>query len=148
MTVPFDIGIVGAGLVGLATGWALSERYRLRLVVLEAEDRVAAHQSSHNSGVLHSGLYYKPGSARARLCTEGREAMARFCAQHGIAFDRCGKVVVATEQEEILRLDDLERRGQANGLDGNRRLDSAGLREYEPHVAGIAGLWVPTTGIV
>jgi len=148
MTTPFDVGIVGAGIVGLATGWALSERYRLRIVVLEAEERVAAHQSSHNSGVLHSGLYYKPGSARARLCTEGREAMARFCEQHGIAFDRCGKVVVATEPDEIPRLDDLERRGQANGLDGNRRLDHAGLREHEPHVAGIAGLWVPTTGIV
>ena len=148
MTTPFDVGIVGAGIVGLATGWALSERYRLRIVVLEAEDRVAAHQSSHNSGVLHSGLYYKPGSARARLCTEGREAMAQFCVQHGIAFDRCGKIVVATEPDEIPRLDDLERRGLENGLVGNRRLDPAGLREHEPHVAGIAGLWVPTTGIV
>src|SRR5205809_8074742 len=101
MTNSFDIGIVGAGIVGLATGWALSERYRPRIVVLEAESDVAQHQSSHNSGVLHSGLYYKPGSARARLCTEGREAMARFCAQHGIAFERCGKIVVATEPDEI-----------------------------------------------
>jgi L-2-hydroxyglutarate oxidase len=102
----------------------------------------------HNSGVIHSGLYYKPGSLKARNCVEGREAMYRFCQEHGIAHERCGKVVVATAQRELPALDELERRGRANGLRGLRRLTADEIREHEPHVAGIAGLLVPETGIV
>jgi L-2-hydroxyglutarate oxidase len=145
---PFDVAIVGGGIVGLATALTLTERFRPSLVVLEAEDRVAAHQTGHNSGVIHSGLYYKPGSLKAKNCVEGREAMVRFCQEHGIAHERCGKVVVATRPDELPALDELERRGRANGLRGLQRLSPEQIREYEPHVAGIVGLHVPETGIV
>ena len=148
MSDSFDIAIVGGGIVGLATALQLVRAGATRVVVLEAEDHVAAHQTGHNSGVIHSGLYYKPGSLKARNCTAGRESMYAFCAQHGIRHERCGKMVVATSQEEIPALDELERRGRANGLDGLKRLRKEELADYEPHVAGIDGLWVPTTGIV
>jgi len=145
----YDIAIIGGGIVGSATAMALAEQLHPKLVILEAEDKLAAHQTGNNSGVIHSGLYYKPGSLKARNCVEGREAMYRFCAEHGIAHDNCGKLVVATSQAEIPALDRLEERGIANGLAGLRRLkSSAELREYEPHVAGIDGLFVPQTGIV
>ena len=144
----YDIAIIGGGIVGLATAFALSTRSRLSLVVLEAEDRLAAHQTGHNSGVIHSGLYYKPGSLKARNCAEGREALYRFCAEHDIPHERCGKVVVATRASELPALDELERRGRANGLEGLRRLRGEEIREHEPHAAGIAGLFVPETGIV
>jgi L-2-hydroxyglutarate oxidase len=121
---------------------------RLRLIVLEAERRVAAHQTGHNSGVIHSGLYYKPGSLKALGCVRGREEMFDFCAAHGIPHDRCGKVVVALDAADLPRLEELARRGRANGLRGVRRLSATELREREPAVAGIAGLWVPETGIV
>src|SRR5437870_9038567 len=127
---------------------ALVREERCSVVVLEAESQLAAHQSGRNSGVIHAGLYYKPGSLKARNCVEGREAMYRFCEAHGIRAERCGKLVVATEERELPRLDELERRGRANGLDGLERLGSEGIREREPHAAGIAGLWVPQTGIV
>src|SRR6516162_6992502 len=140
---PYDVAIIGGGIIGMATAMALTESYRLSLVVLEAEDRVAAHQSGHNSGVIHSGLYYKPGSLKARNCVEGREATYRFCQEHGIHHERCGKVVVAIQESELPALDELERRGRANGLQGIRRLGPEALREHEPHVAGIAGLFVP-----
>jgi L-2-hydroxyglutarate oxidase len=144
----FDVVVIGGGIVGMATARELTVRHRHSLTVLEAEDRLAAHQSGHNSGVIHSGLYYKPGSLKARNCVEGREAMFRFCAEHGIPYERCGKVVVATRESELPALDELERRGRANGLRGLRRLDPAEVREREPHIAGIAGLLVPETGIV
>jgi (S)-2-hydroxyglutarate dehydrogenase len=147
-TPSFDIAIIGGGIVGLATAYALAPRYGSRLVVLEAEGRVAAHQTGHNSGVIHSGLYYKPGSLKAKNCVEGREELYRFCAEHGVVHERCGKVVVATEPAELPALDELQRRGAANGLSGLKRLSPEELREHEPHVAGIAGLWVPDTGIV
>ncbi len=134
--------------MGLATAFALTERGGLAVVVLEAEDGLATHQSGHNSGVIHSGLYYRPGSFKARLCTAGREALIRFCAERGVAQARCGKLVVATLPEELPRLDELERRGRANGLEDLVRLDGAGLAAHEPHVAGLGGLWVPATGIV
>jgi L-2-hydroxyglutarate oxidase len=144
----FDVAIVGGGIVGVATAHELTARAPgLSLAVLEAEDRLAAHQSGHNSGVIHSGLYYKPNSLKARYCTEGREAMYRFCRENGIAHERCGKVVVATRKEELPALEELKRRGQANGLHGIRVLESSELRDFEPHVAGIAGLLVPETGI-
>jgi (S)-2-hydroxyglutarate dehydrogenase len=144
----YDIAIIGGGIVGLATAMALKTGARASLVVLEAEGRLAQHQTGHNSGVIHSGLYYKPGSLKARNCVAGRQAMYQFCQEHGIAHDPCGKIVVATEARELPALQELERRGHANGLQGVRRLTAAELREYEPHASGIAGLLVPETGIV
>ncbi|HEX4125595.1 MAG TPA: L-2-hydroxyglutarate oxidase [Tepidisphaeraceae bacterium] len=144
----FDVAVIGGGAVGLATAMALLGRRPIRLVVLEAEDKLAAHQTGHNSGVIHSGLYYKPGSLKARLCIEGREAIYAFCQQHNIPHERCGKVVVATRESELPALAELERRGMANGLAGIRRLRAEELREFEPHAAGIAAVHVPQTGIV
>jgi L-2-hydroxyglutarate oxidase len=143
-----DIAIIGGGIVGLGTALALSEQTSARLVILEAEGKLAAHQTGHNSGVIHSGLYYKPGSLKAKNCAEGRELMYRYCAENGIAHECCGKVVVATDERELPALDELERRGAANGLTGIRRLGPEEIREHEPHVAGIAGLYVAETGIV
>ncbi len=147
-TNSYDIAIIGAGIVGLAIALKLVENYRVSVVVLEAETEVAAHQTGHNSGVIHSGLYYKPGSLKAKNCVSGREAMYQFCEEHDIAHDRCGKIVVATSTSEIPALNMLEERGKANGLEGMRRLDTAELKEIEPHVNGIDGLWITQTGIV
>jgi L-2-hydroxyglutarate oxidase len=118
------------------------------VLVLEAEDRLAAHQSGHNSGVIHSGLSYRPGSLRARTCREGREALYRFCDDAGVPYRRSGKLVVATRQAELPGLARLEERGQANGLHGLRRLAAAEVEEVEPAARGVAGLWVPETGVV
>ena len=149
MTTPrYEVTIVGGGIVGLATAWALVRRGVRNLVVLEAEAELARHQSGRNSGVIHSGLYYKPGSLKARTCVAGREALYRFCAEYGIPCERCGKVVVATRPEEVPRLQELQRRGTANGLEGLRWLGVKELQEYEPHAAGVAALFVPQTGIV
>jgi len=145
----YDIAVIGGGIVGLATANALLDaRPGARLTVLEAEDRFAAHQTGHNSGVIHSGLYYKPGSMKARYCVEGREAMYRFCEQHSIAHERCGKIVVATDESEFPRLQELYNRGEANGLKGIRWLTAEEIRQYEPHASGLRGLHVPETGIV
>src|SRR5688500_19999894 len=144
----YDVAIIGGGIVGMATAMALSPRLRDSLLVVEAEDRLAAHQTGHNSGVIHSGLYYKPGSLKARNCVEGREAMYRFCEEEGIAHRRSGKLVVATSQTDIPRLDELERRGRANGLLGLKRLSGPELKEIEPEVQAITGLWVPEAGMV
>jgi len=151
----YDIAVIGGGVVGMATAMELvtqasqGNKHHINLIILEAESKLAAHQTGNNSGVIHSGLYYKPGSLKARNCVEGREAMYRFCAEYGIANDNCGKLVVATSKDEIPALDRLEERGNANGLAGLRRLNSIDeLREYEPYVNGIAGLHVPQTGIV
>jgi L-2-hydroxyglutarate oxidase len=145
----YDVAVIGGGIVGMATAREFLRRAPgLSLIVLEAEDRPAAHQTGNNSGVIHSGLYYKPGSLKARYCVEGREALYHFCRAHGIAHDRCGKIVVATRPEQLPALQELERRGKANGLEGLRSLRSEELREYEPHVAGVGGLFVPQTGIV
>lgn len=145
---PFDVVIIGGGIVGMATALQLTRSSHSRVLVVEAEPELGAHQTGHNSGVIHSGVYYKPGSLKARSCADGRDEMYAFCAEHGIAHERCGKVVVATSDEEIARLDELERRSRANGLPGIRRLSAAELKQHEPHVAGVAGLLVPTTGIV
>jgi len=144
----YDVAIIGGGIVGMATARALSARSRLSLVVLEAEDRLAAHQTGRNSGVIHSGLYYRPGSLKARYCVEGREALYRLCEQSGIPHERCGKIVVAKSDAELPVLAELERRGHANGLRGLRRLTPAEAREHEPHVATVGALLVPETGIV
>lgn len=143
-----DVAVIGGGIVGMATAMAVLSRRRVSLAVLEKEDHLAAHQTGNNSGVIHSGLYYKPGSLKARNCTAGREALYRFCAEHGIAAERCGKVVVATREEQLPALEELRRRGEANGLTGLRRLRPEEIREVEPHAAGLAGLIVPQTGIV
>ena len=144
----YDVVIIGGGIVGTATAMTLSQRHHISILVLEAEDRIAAHQTGHNSGVIHSGLYYKPGSLKAETCAKGRKALYTFCEEHGIAHERCGKIVVATEAHELPLLDELDRRGEANGLVNIKRLDAAAIKEYEPHVAGIGGLHVPDTGIV
>ncbi len=144
----YDVAVIGGGIVGVATAMALAKRPGVSLVVLEAEERLAAHQTGHNSGVIHAGLYYKPGSSKARLCVAGRDALYRFCQERGVAHERCGKLVVATSEAELAALSTLEERARANGLQGLRRLKADELRHYEPHVAGIAGLLVPDTGIV
>ncbi len=145
----YDIAIVGGGIVGLASALALLQKSPgCRLLLLEKEAGLARHQTGHNSGVIHAGLYYKPGSLKAQYCTAGREALYAFCADNGIACNRCGKLVVAVSDGELTALDELERRGRANGLDGVLRLDAKGIREREPHARGVAGLFVPQTGIV
>ncbi len=144
----YDVVVIGGGIVGLATAMALSKKFTASVLVIEAEKKLSAHQTGNNSGVIHSGLYYKPGSLKALNCVAGREAMYRFCNEHQIPVDRCGKVVVATEESELPALQELERRGHANGLKSLRRLNREELTEYEPHVAGIAGLHVEETGIV
>jgi L-2-hydroxyglutarate oxidase len=143
----FDVAVVGAGLVGLATARACAAR-GARVLVLEAEDRVAAHQSGRNSGVIHSGLYYAPDSLKARLCRAGRAALIGFCREHGVSHAMSGKAVVATREDERPRLDELERRGRANGLTGLARLSPAQLREREPWCAGLDALWVADAGVV
>ena len=143
-----DIAIIGAGIVGLATALDLVQRFRASVTILEAETKIAQHQTGHNSGVIHAGLYYKPGSEKARNCAIGREAMYRFCAEHGVPHERCGKLVVAFDERELSALDELQRRGSANGLTDIRKLAAAELKEHEPHVAGLGGLYVPQTGIV
>ena len=148
MTPNPPITIIGGGIVGLATAWALTRRHPgLPLRLLEKEEGLGQHQTGHNSGVIHSGVYYKPGSAKAKLCGAGGAAMRAFCAEQGVAFETCGKLIVATTTEELPRLDELERRGQANGVT-LARLGPDALREREPHAAGLAALQVPDTGIV
>jgi len=144
-----DVVVVGGGIVGLATALAvLGARPGTSLAVLEKEPGLAAHQTGRNSGVIHSGLYYKPGSIKARTCSRGRALLERFCAEHSVPFERCGKVVVATRPEQVAQLEELERRGRANGLSAVRRISTGELREHEPNAAGVAALFVPETGIV
>jgi len=144
-----DLLIIGAGIVGLATALEATQRFQdIRLIVVEKEDHVAAHQTGHNSGVIHSGLYYKTGSLKARNCVAGAASMKRFCQDHGVPFEECGKLVVATTPEEVPRLEQLHQRGIANGVPSLRMLDREQFREIEPHCSGIRALQVPTTGIV
>jgi L-2-hydroxyglutarate oxidase len=145
----YDLAIVGAGIIGLATARELLSRSPgLRVAVVDRADEVGTGQTANNSGVIHAGIYYKPGSLKAKLCVEGAARMYAFCEERGIAFDRCGKVIVALDESELDRLDELERRGQANGVPGLRRLTGAQITELEPHCTGIAGLHSPNTGIV
>ncbi len=141
--------IVGGGIVGLATAYRLGQRSPdARVTVLEKEDAVGRHQTGNNSGVLHCGLYYKPGSVKARLAVNGIRQMVAFCQESGIPHEICGKLVVATDREEVPRLNDLYDRGRQNGLEGLRKLGPEEMREIEPHVAGVAALRVPQEGIV
>jgi len=142
-----DVIVAGGGIVGLATADALAGR-GVRVVVLEAEPILAAHQTGHNSGVIHSGIYYKPGSLKAKTCVAGREQLYAFCAEAGVPARRCGKLVVATREEELAPLALLEERGRANGLRDLTRLDRSDIARLDPGVAGVAGLWVEETGVV
>ncbi|MGN6380269.1 MAG: L-2-hydroxyglutarate oxidase [Gaiellales bacterium] len=141
--------MVGAGILGLATARELLMRHpHLHLTVVERETTLAAHQTGHNSGVLHRGLYYTPGSLKARLCVDGAAAMEDYCDSRGVAVEHVGKLIVATSEQELARLDELERRARANGVPGLRRLNASELREAEPHATGVAALHSPRTGII
>jgi L-2-hydroxyglutarate oxidase LhgO len=145
----YDFIIVGGGIVGLATGLRILEaRPGTKLLLLEKEDFLGRHQTEHNSGVLHAGLYYKPGSLKAKLAVQGLRQMVDFCLKHGVAHEQCGKIVVATEPQELPRLEKLLERGSANGLHGLRILTPDQIREIEPHAAGLAAIHVPEEGIV
>jgi (S)-2-hydroxyglutarate dehydrogenase len=144
----FDIVVIGGGIVGLSTAMHCTRLFpQLRLLLVEKEDGVARHQSGHNSGVIHSGVYYKPGSLKAKLCVEGAAAMVEFCREHNLKYEVCGKVIVAVSEEEIPGLKKLLERGQANGLVGLRMLGREQVREVEPHCSALMGLLVPSTGI-
>lgn len=149
MNTHYDVIIIGVGIVGLATAYQLSKKnHHLRILVLEKESDVAQHQTGHNSGVLHSGIYYKPGSLKAKNCVEGYRLMIDFCRTYGIRHEICGKIIVATEPHELPRLQALYERAVANGLSGVRKITLAQMRDREPHVQGVEGLLVPQTGIV
>lgn len=144
----FDIAIIGGGIVGLATAMELSEVTDKKIVVVEGESELSVHQTGHNSGVIHSGLYYKPGSLKAKTCKEGRELLYDFCKKENIPFERCGKIVVATKEEQLPYLKSLEERAKQNGLKDVKVIGPDEIREFEPHVSGVKGLHVPETGIV
>lgn len=144
-----DVIIVGGGIVGLATALKILQKNpAFKVLVIEKENALARHQTANNSGVIHSGLYYKPGSLKARNCIHGYRLLVDFCEKHGIPFELCGKIVVATDDQELPLLHNLYQRGEQNGLTGFRMLGKEALREYEPHVNGVAGFFVPQTGIV
>ncbi len=144
----YDIIIVGAGIVGLASALKIKENSpEKRVLVLEKEGKVAQHQTGNNSGVIHSGIYYRPGSLKAQNCLSGYREMINFCDENYIGYERCGKLIVATAKEELGRMEDLYRRARENGLTEIKKLQGAELKEYEPHVKGIAGMYLPYTGI-
>jgi (S)-2-hydroxyglutarate dehydrogenase len=149
LNTPYGAVIVGAGILGLATGRELLRRYPdARLAIVDKEQTPGQHQSGHNSGVLHAGVYYKPGSLKAELCVQGKAAMERFAEKHGVRYETCGKLIVALDSSELGRLADLEARGQANGVAGLRMVGPREMAEIEPHAAGIRALHVPGTGII
>jgi (S)-2-hydroxyglutarate dehydrogenase len=144
----YDFAIIGGGIVGLSTGKALLKRYpNCKIAVFEKEARWAEHQTGHNSGVIHSGVYYKPGSLKAKFARDGSQSIMAFCDEHGIEYERCGKIIVATEQEELPMLENLYARGLENQIDV-KKMGSEELHEHEPHIRGLAGIHVPSTGIV
>ena len=144
-----DLAIIGGGIVGLATAYQLLQRRPgLRLAILEKETEVATHQSGHNTGVIHAGIYYRPGSLKASLCREGKAALERFADEHGIPYRRCGKIIVAVDESELGRLVSLRERGAANGVEGLEEIGPERIREIEPHAAGIRALHSPGTGVI
>lgn len=144
-----DIIIIGGGIVGLSTAYHLiKEDSELKIILLEKEAKLALHQTGHNSGVIHSGIYYKPGSLKAINCKKGYEQLIIFCDSNDIQYDLCGKIIVATEKDELVALSNILERGIANGLEGLRKINTQEIKEIEPHCAGIEGLWVPQTGII
>jgi L-2-hydroxyglutarate oxidase len=144
-----DLAVVGGGIVGLAVARELTRRYpHCSICVLEREDELASHQTGHNSGVIHAGIYYAPGSLKAKLCVEGAAELYRHCAEHGIAVQRCGKLIVALDRSELPGLEELHRRATANGVGGMRMLQAREIAEIEPHAGGVAALHSPATGIV
>jgi L-2-hydroxyglutarate oxidase len=145
----FDIAIIGGGIIGAATFYKLQKRFpNLKLVLIEKENELAAHQTGHNSGVIHSGLYYKPGSLKAKNCFEGRHELVVFAKEHGIDFDICGKVIVATDEKELPNLDRIFDNGVQNKIEGIKKITAAEVKEIEPFVECIAGIYVPVTGII
>jgi len=149
MSHPHDIAIIGGGIVGLATALALAERFPgCATTILEKEARLASHQTGHNSGVIHAGIYYKPGSYKATLCVEGVRLMKAFCDTHGVPYETCGKVIIATTEDELPRLQALYERGTANGVVGLTMLEPAALRDIEPHARAVQALHSPQTAIV
>jgi L-2-hydroxyglutarate oxidase LhgO len=148
-TTNYDIIIVGGGIVGLATAYKLTLQHPNKtILVLEKEKEVAAHQTGHNSGVIHSGIYYKPGSYKAIKCVEGRRELMDFVKTHNIPHDLCGKIIVATEESELAHMNKVFANGIANGVEGIEMIDAKRIKEIEPHCQGIAGIWVPCTGII
>ena len=144
-----DIAIIGGGIIGLATAMRLVQEYpRYRLAVLEKESQIAQHQTGHNSGVIHAGIYYSPGSQKANFCATGAKLLRRFCDEHDIPYQMCGKVIVAIRDSEVARLDELFRRGTANGAEGLRLISKEQLKELEPHAAGVKAVHSPETGII
>jgi len=147
-TQKFDIAIIGGGIVGLATAMALRSQYpRLSLAVLEKEPELADHQTGHNSGVIHAGIYYKPGSYKAKLCVEGARLMMNFCEANGVPYERCGKLIVATAEDEMPRLQALYERGMANGIRGLEMIGPERICEIEPHAKAVRALYSPNTAI-
>ncbi|MCA1751035.1 MAG: L-2-hydroxyglutarate oxidase [Flavobacteriales bacterium] len=145
----YDVAIIGGGIVGAATFYKMQTRFpHLRMVLIEKEDVLSDHQTGHNSGVIHSGLYYKPGSLKAVNCVNGRKELVAFSKEHGIDHDVCGKVVVAVDESELPMLESIYQTGLKNGIEGLEKIDAEGIRAREPHCTGIAGLWVPVTGII
>jgi L-2-hydroxyglutarate oxidase len=145
----FDVVVIGGGIIGLAAAMKMAERFaKLKLLVLEKESALARHQTGHNSGVIHGGIYYKPGSLKAQTCVAGRRALLDFCDRNGIRYELCGKVIVATDAEELPRLEDLFRRGRANDVPGLEMIGPERLAEIEPHARGIRAVYSPATGII
>jgi (S)-2-hydroxyglutarate dehydrogenase len=145
----YDILIIGAGIVGLATAYQIKKKHpKLKLAILDKEQGLATHQTGHNSGVIHSGIYYKPGSLKAENCIRGYQMLINFCHEHEIPYERCGKVVVATSKKEITQLNKIQQRGEENGLTGIQRLVGEEVKQYEPHVNSLEAIFVPQTGIV
>jgi (S)-2-hydroxyglutarate dehydrogenase len=144
----FNILVIGGGIIGTATALSLQNSSKFKVLLIEAEKKLAFHQTGNNSGVVHSGLYYKPGSLKAKNCIDGRELLYNFCAENNIPNERCGKIVVATNESELNALDELFKRGVSNGLAGIKKLSGEEIKNYEPHATGIAGIFVPQTGIV
>ena len=145
----YDIAIIGAGIIGLATAMRLTQEHPDRkVVVVEKEPGIAQHQTGHNSGVIHAGIYYAPGSQKANFCSTGGRLLRDFCDERGIEYEMCGKLIVAIDDSEVPGLEELFRRGTANGAEGLELIGQEKLREHEPHVAGVKAIWSPNTGII